>query len=112
MSKASVHKYFELVANDSSQAQAIGAGVESADEFIAQAVAAAAKKGLEFSPQEVADYLDGAMTPKADGELSDQQLEEVAGGYMHSPSLSQMMAQLRQRTLRWKKAHLRGGGGG
>ena len=85
-------KYFELLVKDPTQEDALNAGVNSADDFIARAVAAAGKQGLVFSAEEATDYLDASMVEKADGELSDEQLESVAGGYFKSPSLSQWIA--------------------
>jgi hypothetical protein len=88
MSQAHAQTYYDLVAKDSSQLEALGAGVNSAEEFIARAIAAAQQQGLEFTAQEANDYLEAQHTEKPDGELSDQQLEGVAGGKRHIPSLN------------------------
>lgn len=87
MSQAHAHQYFELLVKDATQLDALNAGVKSADEFIARAVAAAGQQGLQFSAQEALDYVD-SQVEKPDGELSDGQLEAVAGGWTHAPSLS------------------------
>ena len=92
MSQAHASKYFELLVNDPTQENGLNAGVKSADDFIARAVAAAGKQDLVFSAQEATDYLDASMVEKAGGELSDEQLESVSGGYTKSPSLSQWLA--------------------
>ena len=91
MSQAHVQQYFQPLAKDAAQLEALNAGVKSADEFIARAVAGATQQGLQFSAQEAMDYLDSQSAGKPDGELSDLQLEAVAGGWAHAPSLSDFL---------------------
>jgi hypothetical protein len=80
MSQAHAQKYYDIVAKDPALLESLGAGTKSADEFIARAIAAAKQQGLEFSAEEATTYLEAQDADKADGELSDQQLEAVAGG--------------------------------
>jgi hypothetical protein len=80
MSQAHAQKYYDIVAKDPALLDSLGAGTKSADEFIARAIAAAKQQGLEFSAEEAKTYLEAQEADSADGELSDQQLEAVAGG--------------------------------
>ena len=80
MSVAHAQKYYDLVSKDTALLESLSAGTQSADDFIARVVADAKKSGLEFSAEEAKQYLDEQSAKKADGELSDQQLEAVAGG--------------------------------
>ena len=80
MSQAHAQKYYEIVAKDSALLDSLGEGTKFADEFIARAVAAAKQQGLEFTAEEAKTYMASQEAEKADGELSDQQLEAVAGG--------------------------------
>ena len=57
--------------------------VESAkapEQFLANAIEAASKQGLQFTAAEAEACLKSNMKPASEGELSDQQLEAVAGG--------------------------------
>ena len=80
MSQAHAEKYYEIASKDPALLESLGAGAQSADEFIARAVAAAKQQGLSFTAEEARLYLSGQADQQADGELSDQQLEAVAGG--------------------------------
>ena len=80
MSEAHAQKYYELVAKDPALLESLGEGTKSADEFIARAIAAAKQQGLEFTAEEASTYMEAQAAEKGGGELSDQQLEAVAGG--------------------------------
>jgi len=80
MSQAHAQKYYELVAKDPALLASLGEGTHSSEEFLAKVVAAAKTQGLEFTAQEARQYVDVQMANSKDGELSDQQLEAVAGG--------------------------------
>jgi predicted ribosomally synthesized peptide with nif11-like leader len=80
MSQAHAQKFYEIVAKDPALLESLGEGTNSSDEFLAKAVAAAKTQGLEFTVQEARHYVEKEMAKSKDGELSDQQLEAVAGG--------------------------------
>ena len=79
MSQAHAQKFYEIVAKDQALFQKLIDGTKTPDEFVARAVAEAKRQGMEFSPQE-ADEVLAAQATKSAGELSDQQLEAIAGG--------------------------------
>ena len=79
MSVAHAQKFYEIVARDQALFQKLVDGTKTPDEFLDRTVAEAKRQGLEFSPQE-ADEVLAAQSTKWAGELSDQQLEAVAGG--------------------------------
>jgi predicted ribosomally synthesized peptide with nif11-like leader len=87
MSQAHAQKYYELVAKDPALLESLAEGTNSSDEFLARVVAAAKQQGLEFTVEEAKTYLESAGNEKADGELSDQQLEAVAGGKFKLPGI-------------------------
>ena len=80
MSQAHAAKYYEICAKDPALLESLGEGTKSAEEFIARAVAAAKQQGLEFTAEEAKTYMEAQEVEKGSGELSDQQLEAVAGG--------------------------------
>jgi hypothetical protein len=80
MSQAHAQKYYDLVAKDPALLESLGEGTKSADEFIARAIAAAKQQGLEFSADEAKEFMASQADDREEGELSDQQLEAVAGG--------------------------------
>ena len=80
MSQAHAAKYYEICAKDPALLKSLGDGTKSAEEFLARAVAAAKQQGLEFTAEEARTYMEAQHVEKGSGELSDQQLEAVAGG--------------------------------
>jgi hypothetical protein len=80
MSQAHVRKLFHMIETNAALAQAITNGATSDDIAIARAVAVAKREGLDCTPEEVRAQVEAARHGHAGGELSDQQLEAVAGG--------------------------------
>ena len=95
MTTAHVEKFAELVGKDPALLAKLGldkvnadAAAASASEaaFITNAVKEAKAHGLEFTEEELKSFMAAERTAAASGELSDTQLEAVAGGasYDHS----------------------------
>ena len=89
MTTAHVEKFAELVGKDPALLAKLGLEKVNADAAVASASAAAfitnavkeAKAlGLEFTEQEAAAFIAAEAKASASGELSDTQLEAVAGG--------------------------------
>jgi hypothetical protein len=80
MSQAHVEKYYDILDKDPALLESLVTGTTSADEFIVRAIAAAKPLGLEFTAEEAKAYQEAQQLEVSDGELSDQQLEGVAGG--------------------------------
>ena len=89
MTTAHVEKFAELVGKDPALLAKLGfdkakadaaAAVASAAAFITNAVREAKALGLEFTEDEAQAYMAAESKAAASGELSDTQLEAVAGG--------------------------------
>jgi hypothetical protein len=80
MSQAHVEKFYDILSNDAALLESLVAGTESSDEFLTRAVAAGKKQGLDFTVDEVSAYQVTRQADMADGELTDKELEGVAGG--------------------------------
>ena len=89
MTTAHVEKFAELVGKDPALLAKLGldkvhadaaAAAASAAAFITNAVKEAKAHGLEFTEEEAQAYMAGEAKAAASGELSDTQLEAVAGG--------------------------------
>ena len=89
MTIAHVEKFAELVAKDPALLAKLGldkvnadaaAAAASAAAFITNAVKEAKALGLEFTESEAKDFMTAEAKAAASGELSDTQLEVVAGG--------------------------------
>jgi len=90
MTTAHVEKFAELVGKDPALLAKLGldkwnnadasAAAASAAAFIANAVKEAKALGLEFTEAEAKDFMTADTKAAASGELSDTQLEAVAGG--------------------------------
>ena len=90
MTTAQVEKFAELVAKDPALLAKLGLDKANADAAAASASAAAfttnavkeAKAlGLEFTAEEFYGWKQAQAQAKANGELTDQQLDAVAGGW-------------------------------
>ncbi len=84
---AHVEKFAELVAKDPALLAKLGwdkvnadAAAASAAAYIANAVKEAKALGLEFTEEEATAYMEAENKAAAEGELSNSQLEAVAGG--------------------------------
>jgi len=89
MSKAHVEKFAELVGKDPALLAKLGldkvtadaaAASASAEAFITNAVKEAQALGLQFTADEAHAFMATEQKAAASGELSDTQLEAVAGG--------------------------------
>ncbi len=89
MTTAHVEKFSELVGKDPALLAKLGldkvnadaaAAAASAAAFITNSVKEAKALGLEFTEEEFHAFMDAEAKAAASGELSDTQLEEVAGG--------------------------------
>ncbi|MBI4983902.1 MAG: Nif11-like leader peptide family natural product precursor [Rhodocyclales bacterium] len=80
MSQAQIEQFASRVKNDPSIFNKLTAGTQTPDEFIDKAVAIGAESGFSFTRDEADGWIKTQIAAKANGELSDLQLEGVAGG--------------------------------
>ena len=84
MSKAHVEKFAELVSNDPALLESLKldtvVDLDSGAAVLGQIVSKAKVMGLEFSSEEAAEWFQAYLYKGESGELSDVQLEVVAGG--------------------------------
>ena len=89
MTTSHVEKFAELVGKDPALQAKLGldqvnadaaAAAASAGAFITNAVKEAKAHGLEFTGEEFRGFLDAEAKAAASGELSDNQIDQVAGG--------------------------------
>ena len=101
MTTAHVEKFAELVGKDPALLAKLGldkvnadAAAASASEaaFITNAVKEAKAHGLEFTEEELKSFMAAERTAAASGELSDTQLEAVAGGDRPQEMLESMLS--------------------
>ena len=90
MTTAHVEKFAELVGKDPALLAKLGwdkvnadaaAAADSAAAFITNAVKEAKAQGLEFTEEEAQAYFEAEAKSASTGELSNTQLDAVAGGY-------------------------------
>lgn len=87
MSLAHAQKFYEIASKDPGLVQKLTQGNKTADDFVAKIVAEAKRQGLEVSNKEASEFIQANLKDiKPGGELSDQQLESVAGGKITFPS--------------------------
>ena len=101
MTTAHVEKFAELVGKDPALQAKLGldkvnadaaAAAASAAAFITNAVKEAKAHGLEFTEEELKSFMAAERTAAASGELSDTQLEAVAGGASNDEMLESMLS--------------------
>ena len=80
MSQANLDLFVAKVAQDPALLSALTAGVTAPAEFVERAVSAGQEAGLPFTPAEAEAWLAAKAKTDNSGELSDTQLEGVAGG--------------------------------
>lgn len=80
MSQTNIDLFAAKVSQDHALLSALTAGVTAPTEFVERAVAAGQEAGLPFTPAEAEAWLAAQTTIDKSGELSDVQLESVAGG--------------------------------
>ncbi len=101
MSKAQLDKFIGFISNDPSVLQEASKGAQQTDEFIKNVVTYAKEHGYDFSDDEIRGWIREQGEEHADGELSDRQLDTVAGGAMsnaHSRALAAMSKQVRSKS--------------
>lgn len=80
MSQANIDLFAAKVAQDQALLSSLTSGVTAPTEFVERAIAAGQEAGLPFTPAEAEAWLAAQATTDKSGELSDVQLEGVAGG--------------------------------
>ncbi len=80
MSQAHIEQFYKKVVSDQALFHKLADGAETPEQFIERAVAAAKADGLQVDVPEATKWIEGQMRASASGELSDAQLEGVAGG--------------------------------
>jgi predicted ribosomally synthesized peptide with nif11-like leader len=90
MSTGQIEQFYGRVSKDPAMFNQLVAGTQTPDEFIDKAVALGAQTGFSFSRDEADVWVKGQIQAKANGELSDLQLEGVAGGKGVSVNLNDL----------------------
>ncbi|MBT4838146.1 MAG: hypothetical protein HON94_12450 [Methylococcales bacterium] len=80
MSEAHIEKFYEMASKDKAMFTEMLKGTSGPDEFITNVVSKAKERGFDFSHKEASGWVMKQQQIKANGELSDAQLEGVAGG--------------------------------
>ncbi len=92
MSKAQLDKFISLVSNDPSVLEEASKGAQEANLFIKNVVQYAKEHGYDFTAEEAQGWIGDQAGQRSGGELSDAQLEMVAGG--KSPQTKQFLSDL------------------
>ena len=118
MTTSHVEKFAELVAKYPALLAKLGfikvaadapAAAASVAAFITNAVIEAKAHGLEFTEEELKSFMAAERTAAASGELSDTQLEAVAGGASYDGQLEAMLSiSFKQAAMEIKKDALIG----
>jgi hypothetical protein len=88
MSQAHIEQFYGKALKDPALINKMAAGTKGPDDFIRNAVKEGKNQGFEFSYEEADTWIKNQQKMKASGELSDSQLEGVAGGKGTSNSTS------------------------
>jgi predicted ribosomally synthesized peptide with nif11-like leader len=80
MSAGQIEQFYGRVSKDPAMFNQLVDGTQTPDEFIDKAVALGTQAGFTFSRDEADVWVKKQIEAKASGELSDLQLESVAGG--------------------------------
>ncbi|CAK0762127.1 hypothetical protein CCP3SC15_2820003 [Gammaproteobacteria bacterium] len=80
MSQAQIEQFYGRAVNDQAILGKLLPGTQTPDEFIDQAMRIGAETGFSFTRDEADAWIKSQIEAKANGELSDLQLESVAGG--------------------------------
>jgi predicted ribosomally synthesized peptide with nif11-like leader len=80
MSTGQIEQFYSRASSDPAILNKLMADTQTPDEFIDKAVALGAEAGFTFSRDEADAWIKKQIEAKASGELSDLQLEGVAGG--------------------------------
>ncbi|MBI4983900.1 MAG: OmpA family protein [Rhodocyclales bacterium] len=85
MSHAQIEQFYGRVKNDPALFNKLTEGTQTPDQFIDKAVALGAATGFTFTRTEADTWVKGQIEAKANGELSDLQLEGVAARGVAEP---------------------------
>ena len=80
MSQAHIEQFYAIASKDDKLLAKMMEGTSGPDDFVANAVKEAKALGYTFTAEEGAAWIKKQQDIKASGELSDSQLESVAGG--------------------------------
>ena len=80
MSQAHIEQFYAIAAKDEALLARMMAGTNGPDDFVANAVKEGKALGYTFTAEEGSAWIKKQQDIKASGELSDSQLEAVAGG--------------------------------
>lgn len=80
MPQADIERFYDSINADPALQASLTSGVSNQDEFVDRLVAAAQADGVGFTAVEVKAWISANTQPEAHGELSDMQLEAIAGG--------------------------------
>jgi predicted ribosomally synthesized peptide with nif11-like leader len=80
MSVAHIEQFYSKAVKDPALVNKMVQGFKSPDDFIRSAVVEGKKQGYDFTYEEADAWIKKQQKAKASGELSDSQLESVAGG--------------------------------
>ena len=91
MSAAQIEKFVAFVARQPQVIEEAAKNASDTQAFVRSVTAYASKEGFAFTEQEATEWLNTEATPPSGGELSDTQLEAVAGGKGMSPALGSIL---------------------
>jgi len=80
MSVAHIEKFYQHVQQNPALLEKLVDGAQTPEEFIQRAVKEAQSQGLSITEAEATEWINSQIKARQDGELSDMQLEAVAGG--------------------------------
>jgi hypothetical protein len=80
MSQAHIEQFYAIASKDQALFNRMMAGTKSPDDFVVNAVTQGKALGYSFTVEEADAWIQKQQQIKAGGELSDSQLESVAGG--------------------------------
>ena len=77
--QADIENFYRVVAQSPALMGKIFAGTTTPEDLIDRAVSVAKEEGYAITPQQASSWIDSQIAAKQNGELSDVQLEAVAG---------------------------------
>ena len=78
--QTNIENFYRTVVQNPALLNKITTGANSPDEFIDRAITVAKDEGYTIDRQEAGTWINSQISAKSNGELSDVQLEAVAGG--------------------------------
>lgn len=95
MSQANLELFYDKVIQHPALLNALTSGVTTPDEFIARVVMMGNAQGYTFTHEEADAWIAAHAAANDSGELSDMQLEAIAGGKQGLELLDQITRKLR-----------------